>query len=198
MEARAGGHPQGMAPVSTLPHGLDGFGPRGATLFQVAARLLRDRAAFVAALHAPVLVWEGASPGGDDVAATFSDPTATGGSAAPLQAGQALLFPVRKHAGHANAFPMGVTLGRLSTNDVVLPLPTVSRFHAWLQRDERAGAWLVADAQSDHGTFLGGRRLTRGHAEVLGDGAQLLLGSLALRFLTPASFVAWLEGLGQR
>jgi pSer/pThr/pTyr-binding forkhead associated (FHA) protein len=63
---------------------------------------------------------------------------------------------------------MGITVGRVETNDVIVDDGSVSRFHAWLQLDERKKAWFLCDAESKNGTFLGPQRLTANQKVALG------------------------------
>ena len=37
---------------------------------------------------------------------------------------------------------------------------SVSRFHAWVQLDEKAGVWFLTDAESKNGTWLDKVKLT--------------------------------------
>jgi Nif-specific regulatory protein len=68
-------------------------------------------------------------------------------------------------------------IGRDPEMEVVLADSKVSRHHATIVRDD--AGWVVCDAESRHGTFLNGERVTR-HA--LRDGDQLQIGSTVLRF----------------
>ncbi|MBW3594028.1 MAG: DUF3662 and FHA domain-containing protein [Actinobacteria bacterium] len=70
-----------------------------------------------------------------------------------------------------------VVIGRLSTNDVVLSDPNVSRRHAELRRD--TGRWTVVDLGSTNGTVVNGK-LAREHS--LKDGDKLTFGKTELVF----------------
>ena len=70
-----------------------------------------------------------------------------------------------------------VVIGRLSTNDVVLSDPNVSRRHAELRRD--AGRWVLVDLGSTNGTVVNGK-LSREHP--LKDGDKLTFGKTELVF----------------
>ena len=50
------------------------------------------------------------------------------------------------------------TIGRAKQSDIVLTLPTVSRNHAVLSRDN-AGTWRVTDLNSKSGTFVNGQKI---------------------------------------
>jgi hypothetical protein len=70
-----------------------------------------------------------------------------------------------------------VVIGRLSTNDVVLSDPNVSRRHAELRRE--SGRWLLVDLGSTNGTVVNGK-LSREHP--LKDGDKLTFGKTELVF----------------
>lgn len=70
-----------------------------------------------------------------------------------------------------------VVIGRLSTNDVVLSDPNVSRRHAEIRRD--AGRWVLVDLGSTNGTMVNGK-LSREHP--LKDGDKLTFGKTELVF----------------
>jgi predicted component of type VI protein secretion system len=66
-----------------------------------------------------------------------------------------------------------LTVGRLPTNDVMLPFPQVSRHHAELRR---AGeGWWIADLQSTNGVSVSGARVERSSVRP-GDVVQLAPG----------------------
>jgi Nif-specific regulatory protein len=68
-------------------------------------------------------------------------------------------------------------IGRDAEMEVVLTDNKVSRHHATIVRDD--DGWMLVDAESRHGTFLNGERITR---HLLRDGDQLQIGSTVLRF----------------
>lgn len=70
-----------------------------------------------------------------------------------------------------------VVIGRLSTNDVVLSDPNVSRRHAELRQD--GGRWVLVDLGSTNGTVVNGK-LAREHP--LKDGDKLTFGKTELVF----------------
>ena len=72
-----------------------------------------------------------------------------------------------------------VVIGRLSTSDVVLADPNVSRRHAELRRDGER--WLIADLGSTNGTVVNGK-LAREHP--LKDGDRISFGTTELTFKT--------------
>lgn len=104
------------------------------------------------------------------------------------------LFFVEKAQRTNNAFPMGITLGRVESNDVIIDDTSVSRFHAWLQFDERQKTWMLCDAQSKNGTWLDGDAVAQGARVPLHDGAVIKLGQASLRFLLPQTLLTLLKG----
>jgi hypothetical protein len=75
-----------------------------------------------------------------------------------------------------------VVIGRLSTNDVVLSDPNVSRRHAELRRD--GDSWVLVDLGSTNGTVVNGK-LAREHP--LDEGDRLTFGKTELVFKQKAS-----------
>lgn len=111
-------------------------------------------------------------------------------------------YPIAK--SNRNVFPNGPTIGRTRNNDIVIPLPAISKFHAWCQK-ERDGIYIY-DARSRFGTFLdenpvppeGDRGL------LLRPGARLRLGDVTLLTLDEKSLYQWIvskcrkEGGGEK
>ena len=90
---------------------------------------------------------------------------------------------IAKAEGKPNAFPMGVTIGRVAGNDIELDDNSVSRFHAWLQQDARTKLW----ADSKNGTGVGGSGLGPKQRVPLTDHTEIRLGNVFLTFLLPES-----------
>lgn len=75
-----------------------------------------------------------------------------------------------------------LVIGRMSSNDVVLSDPNVSRRHAELRRD--GGRWILVDLGSTNGTLVNGK-LAREHE--IKDGDRLSFGTSDLRFEVTSS-----------
>lgn len=103
------------------------------------------------------------------------------------RAGEPLIFMVEKGSATNNPFAMGVTVGRVESNDIVVDDGSVSRFHAWLQRDERTKDWSLTDAESKNGTWVDGVQLAGKQRVVLRDGAKLKFGDVVMEFFLPAA-----------
>lgn len=97
---------------------------------------------------------------------------------------------IAKAPGKPNAFPMGVTVGRVGGNDIELDDSSVSRFHAWLQQDERTKVWALTDADSKNGTWIAGGELAPKQRVPLIDHTEIRLGNVYLTFLLPESLWA--------
>lgn len=70
------------------------------------------------------------------------------------------------------------TIGRESSNDVVVPDINISRMHAQISRDPD-GEWVVADLNSTNGLFVNGRRV---QVARLRDADMITLGTSTLEF----------------
>lgn len=151
---------------------------------------LQDPALARAKWNGPVLVQRftaAASSDGEDWA-----PTRAAVVMSRPQANDSRVHLIAKAAGKANAFPMGVTVGRIESNDIALDDPSVSRFHAWLQQDERTQVWAVTDAESKNGTWVAGIELAPKQRVPLTDHTEIRLGNVYLMFLLPESLWAML------
>lgn len=116
--------------------------------------------------------------------------TLTNAGPPTLGASEPMVFPVLK--SRTNAFGRRITVGRTGNNDVVLDDGSVSRFHAWFDREEGQAGFLLTDAGSKNGSWLGGVRLTPRRAMSVGDGARLRFGQVEVTFYTASGFVRML------
>lgn len=120
-------------------------------------------------------------PKADDVKATraISSTTAEKLGLAPSMAELAVLGPHGEPHERISITRTPITIGRLSTNDVVLADSNVSRRHAELRQD--GGTWTLVDLGSTNGTLVNGK-LAKQHA--LRDGDRISFGTRALLFNT--------------
>lgn len=116
------------------------------------------------------------------------DPEGTGSRAVPTDTAERLGLPsagaaliVRDDKGkekeRISITQTPLVIGRMSTCDVVLSDPNVSRRHAELRRE--SGRWLLVDLGSTNGTLVNGK-LAREHE--LRGGEDLSFGTSELRF----------------
>lgn len=152
-------------------------------------RFHQDPEALKSELQTPMLLWESTSSTNQ---AAWEKTQAHAAGAPGL--GDPLVFAIAKANHSHNAFALGVTVGRVATNDVALPDDSVSRFHAFFQYDTKRGCWLVTDAESKNGTFLEGQRLEANKHVPLADGARLRFGDARTQFVLPGSLIKRLAG----
>jgi hypothetical protein len=154
---------------------------------------LLERSSLEKQIMVPVLVWA-------SVAKTDSkiDPFVThaGDQKRSPTVQDPVCFTLEKAGSRANAFTMGITVGRTENNDIPINDPSVSRFHAYFQQDPNR-RWKVADAESRNGTFLGAKRLAPNVGSYLGDKDEIKFGDVVVTFLEPASFFQYLITLAQ-
>jgi pSer/pThr/pTyr-binding forkhead associated (FHA) protein len=151
-------------------------------------RYRHDPTTFQAAFGVPALMWEG--QGATEHEAW--ERTREHASRAPL-AGDPQVLRVEKTNKPENAFAMGITLGRVESNDLVIVDDSVSRFHAYLRWDERALAWFVTDAESKNGSWVNEVKVEANQRVRVPDKARLRFGDTRFTFLLPASLCAVLE-----
>jgi hypothetical protein len=109
--------------------------------------------------------------------------------------GDELVVPVTKASG-ANSFPSFVTIGRSSTNDIVLPDEGVSKHHAYIILPLRPGApYVLVDAGSSNGTYVLGRKVeAKAEKTVLHSGIEVRFGELSAIFYDPADVWSFFRG----
>lgn len=157
--------------------------PRVSPLTEYVRRFVDDEAGLAGAITTPVLVWE---------AGLFDDADWTVRPSHVPTNDNPVVFLVAKSESQPNPFQEGVSVGRASVNDVVLPHRSISRFHAYLQREPTSLRWALADAASRNGTMADGVPLQANVPTLLGGANRLRIGHLDLTFLSPEAFVRWL------
>lgn len=164
-------------------------------LSALARRYLTEPDAFKRSVVVPSLVWaapnmpnEGEKWDVTDVGTVLTRPTNE----------DPLVLNVEKVPGRANPFAMGVTVGRVETNDIIVDDASVSRFHAWLQHDDRHDQWYLCDAESKNGTWLDAVKLTPSQKVKLNDGSIIRFGDAEMKFLLPTSLVRYVELVSTR
>jgi FHA domain len=102
------------------------------------------------------------------------------------------IVPAGKRADAGRVFSERVTVGRARNSDVVLRHESVSKFHAWLARDEK-NTYYLADASSRNGTSRNGVSLAGGEPVRLMNGDLLRFGSVEATYCDAATFYAALR-----
>lgn len=159
------------------------------SLSDYARLFLIDEQTFRLAHRVPVLIWEAGGSQGAPTVEPFMG-TRAGLSARRPTAGDPLVLEVKKGHSKANAFALGITVGRAETNDIPIDDESVSRFHAWLADDGKG--WKLVDAESKNGTWIGAMKLDAKKPEPVRDGTRLKFGDIELTFYTPDAFFAFL------
>jgi hypothetical protein len=136
----------------------------------------------------PVLLWNDAPPAAPKPLLFTTVPKFRQEEAGP-PAHDPLVFELVKGSAKSNAFALGITLGRASSNDIPVEQSSVSRFHCYFQQDSATGIWHLVDAESFNGTYLEGARLAPNRPAPLTDRARIGFGSVEMRFFSPQSFV---------
>lgn len=85
-----------------------------------------------------------------------------------------LAAPVRKRPN--NPFPHMISVGRAGNNDVVVPLGTISKLHAYFLKSLTGEGWSITDWTSTNGTTLSGKRLEPRETVPLQSGSWLSFG----------------------
>lgn len=122
--------------------------------------------------------------------------TQSGAGVAPSLLGEPLLLFIIK--AKENAFRRGITVGRTTNNDLIIDDSSISRFHAWFQRDQETGEWKLFDANSKNGTFLGASRLTPRKGVQLPRDARVRFGEVHARFLWPTPLIRLLRARSEQ
>lgn len=152
----------------------------------VVAQFKKNRSQVAVEFDAPVLVWE-ATAASQQEAWEKTQVQAEGMPAL----GESQVFKLVKGSNSHNAFAMGITIGRVATNDIAVPHDTVSRFHAFFQKD-KTGRWTITDAESKFGTWLNEQKLDPNKHVPLADACTLRIGEAKLHFMLPEQFMTWL------
>ncbi|MBI5496868.1 MAG: FHA domain-containing protein [Deltaproteobacteria bacterium] len=91
------------------------------------------------------------------------------------------VFPILK-PGEALKDGTRIFLGRVASNDLVVPHPTVSKLHAYFVREK--DRWWLVDVGSSNGTKLNGMRAPVRAKVSINDGDTLLFGRCAFTFMS--------------
>ena len=100
------------------------------------------------------------------------------------------VYPLAKKPGAS--FPDRITIGRTPNNDIVIVDHSVSRFHAYLRLDGKA--WVVADAGSKNGSWLGSATLEPRKERKVPTKTVVRIGDVDLTFYLALDLYAALGG----
>jgi hypothetical protein len=100
---------------------------------------------------------------------------------------------LRKRPG--GLFPDRVSVGRTRTNDVMLNLSNLSKFHAYFTWDPETETCQLTDANSTNGTFLNGERLKPRETVTLVDRALVGFAQHHFRFHLPGKLYKLLRAM---
>jgi hypothetical protein len=98
-------------------------------------------------------------------------------------------FILKKPSG---AFPEQISVGRATNTDVYLPLPGISKYHAFFSVATK-GIVMLTDVGSKNGTFVNDQKLTPKKAVRLWDCDLISLGSNDFVFHSYSSFMQLLQ-----
>lgn len=99
------------------------------------------------------------------------------------------VYPIAKRPGAAFADRIGA--GRAPNADISVPLPQISKYHAFFS--ENGGDWTITDAGSKNGTFLDNKRLPAKEPFPIADGAEVKLGPYRFSYYTPDGFIGYVR-----
>lgn len=71
------------------------------------------------------------------------------------------------------------SIGKSRSNDIVLPMPNISRFHAVIAK--KRNEWVITDTFSKTGILVNGKKIEE--KSVIEDGDIITIGSIPLKFL---------------
>ena len=74
----------------------------------------------------------------------------------------AVLYPLKRYKELPRDFPLSepvITVGRLRTNDIVLPFDSVSRQHAKIEFRDKDKKVILSDLDSRNGSFVNAKRV---------------------------------------
>lgn len=92
-----------------------------------------------------------------------------------------------------NPFPNMISLGRSTSNDIVIGLDTISKLHGYFLRE--SDAWFYTDYQSTNGSYINDKRVEKGEKRLLADGDRFKLGlDIVALFLAPTSLYTRARG----
>jgi hypothetical protein len=87
-----------------------------------------------------------------------------------------------------------ITVGRGLNSDIVIPHPSVSKFHAYFQSESKGKVWKLWDHSASYGTEVQGIGIARGSFRVLHSGDVIhFAGSVQATFLSAPDFFDYMH-----
>lgn len=90
--------------------------------------------------------------------------------------------------GATSVYSQRVSVGRVSTNDVVIAYPRISKFHCYFTQEGELYA--LVDVGATNGTRVSGKRLAKGESMPVSDSTEIALGPYHFDFFRPKAFYA--------
>jgi len=98
-----------------------------------------------------------------------------------------VVYPVKKSG--RNHFGDMITVGRADNNDVIISVQSVSKFHAYVNKDLDGDGYVLCDAGSTFGTSVRGRWLEADKPVQVNSGDRVTLGEkVVLTFFQAGDF----------
>jgi pSer/pThr/pTyr-binding forkhead associated (FHA) protein len=94
-----------------------------------------------------------------------------------------VVVKVEKRPG--GVFKDRVGIGRTRNNDIHLPYPKISKFHAYFTWSADRSEFYLTDAGSTNGTYVNGHRLTHSQPVIVPERALVSFGRYHFRFHLP-------------
>ncbi|MFW5920210.1 MAG: FHA domain-containing protein [Polyangiales bacterium] len=102
----------------------------------------------------------------------------------PAQPAVNEVYVVAKREGAP--FQDRIGIGRAPNTDVCIPLSRISKYHAFVTRED--GRYYITDAGSKNGTTVAGETIEAKQPANIPDGARVHIGPYPFRFYTPDGF----------
>jgi len=102
-----------------------------------------------------------------------------------VSAGHHVIVPLQKRPVDSKPFADRISVGRAPNNDVVIRHDSVSKFHAWFEKND-SECFYVADANSTNQSLLNGEELGK-TLTLVSDGDVIQFGDVSTMFVTPES-----------
>jgi len=103
------------------------------------------------------------------------------------------VYPIAKRAG--GAFPDRIGVGRARSADVSIPLPGISKYHAYFSVVDETGGMTLHEAKALNGTFVNGTRLTAGQSADVVHGSHVAFGDEPFLYFSSEGFLELLNRL---